>query len=454
MRNDVDAQRSIAARLERLPVTWTHIKSRLVVGTATFFDAFDAISLASVLPVVAAAWKLHPTEIGILISAGNLGQFCGALGFPWLADRIGRLKGLYYSALLFSLASLLCGLSWAYPVLLMARFVQGIGTGGEVPVAAAYINEIAKAKHRGRFFLLYETIFPIGLIAAGLVGSWVVPNFGWQWLFFIGAIPAVVALVIRRRLPESPRWLANRGKIGAADRIVRSMEVEAEAKLGHPLPPPNLEGIGPISAAQASWTELFRPPYRVRTFTIWAIWFCSFFTTQGLNAWLPTIYKTVFNLGVQEALLLGVVTTSAGVLSNLAVAFLVDWTGRRLWLSVALPLGGVSLLTLALFGMGSAAALSVAATAAFFFLSSVSVMLYLYTPELYPTRIRALGTGMSAAMRNIAATISPIAVGIVLSSSGFEGVLVMFGIMPVIAGAIVMMFTIETKGRALEDLSP
>ena len=104
-----------------------------------------------------------------------------------------------------------CLFAWSGASMLIFRFLQGIGTGGEVPVASAYINEFISAKKRGRFFLLYEVIFPVGLLFAGLAGYFLVPLYGWQALFVVGLVPAVLMIPLRMLMPESPRWLASRG---------------------------------------------------------------------------------------------------------------------------------------------------------------------------------------------------------------------------------------------------
>src|SRR5215468_7909119 len=187
----------IVARLERLPTSWWQVKARIIVGVATFFDAFDAV----IVPL----WKPTPPQIGLMISAGFLGQLLGALLFGWIAERYGRMTAMVWSIALFAVMSLACALAWDYNSLLALRTVQGIGLGGEVPVAAVFISELAKAQGRGRFVLLYELVFPIGLVAASLAGLWVVPHVGWQYMFVIGALPALLALVLRSLLPESPR---------------------------------------------------------------------------------------------------------------------------------------------------------------------------------------------------------------------------------------------------------
>src|SRR4029078_6900094 len=111
----------------------------------------------------------------------------------------------------FGVMSLVCALAWDYNSLLVFRTIQGIGLGGEGPVAAVFISALAKAQGSRRFVLLYELVFPIGLVAASLAGVWVVPHLGWQYMFVIGALPAVLTLVVRRLLAESARLLAASG---------------------------------------------------------------------------------------------------------------------------------------------------------------------------------------------------------------------------------------------------
>ena len=187
---------SLLARIERTQVSPWHVRALLVMGSATFFDAFDVLAIAYVLPSLIGIWKLAPRTIGVLISSSFIGQIVGALFFGWLAERIGRLRCAKITIALYSLMSLLCAVSWNIPSLLLFRTIQGIGLGGEVPVAAAYINEISRAKGRGRFFLLYQLIFPIGLVGASLLGFWLVPLFGWRTMFLIGGLPAILVLVL------------------------------------------------------------------------------------------------------------------------------------------------------------------------------------------------------------------------------------------------------------------
>src|SRR5580692_5643277 len=203
----------VVARIERLPVSWWHVKTRIIIGTATFFDAFDSLAIASVLPALVPMWKLTPPQIGLLISSGFLGQLLGALFFGWIAERYGRITGMVWSIATFALMSLVCALAWNYESFFVFRLIQGFGLGGEVPIAAVYISELARSNVRGRFVMLYELIFPVGIVAASVLGLWVVPKLGWQYMFLVGGIPAVLVLFLRRVLPESPRWLASAGRL-------------------------------------------------------------------------------------------------------------------------------------------------------------------------------------------------------------------------------------------------
>ena len=194
----------LIARLESVPFSRWHLRARIIVGSATFFDAFDALSLAFVLPVLAPEWRLSSAQIGWLIAAGYLGQFVGALVFGTLAEGFGRVRSAAGATALMSIMSLACAGAGSLPWLLALRFVQGIGVGGEMPVAAVYINELSRAQGRGRFFMLYEMIFPLGLMATGQVGALLVPALGWRIMFLLGGIPGLFITLLLLRLPESP----------------------------------------------------------------------------------------------------------------------------------------------------------------------------------------------------------------------------------------------------------
>ena len=441
----------IVARIERLPTSWWQIKTRIIVGTATFFDAFDALAIASVLPVIAPLWKLAPQQIGWLISAGFLGQLLGALVFGWVAERHGRITAMVWSIALFSVMSLVCALAWDYNSLLAFRTMQGIGLGGEVPVAAVFISELARAQGRGRFVLLYEFVFPVGLVAASLAGLWVVPHLGWPYMFAIGALPGFLALVLRRLLPESPRWLAVRGRLTQAEAAMAQIESETRKATGEPLPAP--KPVVSTLDKPASLTDLFGPFYLRRTLVVWVIWFCAYFVNYGLSIWLPTVYRTVFKLPLDQSLRYGLITQAVGLIGTLICALAIDHVGRRPWFALSFVGAAAALAVLASTPTPTAEQVLTCMTIAYFFVSSINIGVYLYTPELYPTRVRALGVGTATAWLRLASIIGPIVVGMMIGS-GLATVFVTFATVAGIAAVITGLFAVETKGRVLEEASP
>lgn len=444
----------IAARIERLPFSRWHVKLRVVMGVATFFDAFDALAIAYVLPVLIPLWKLAPGQIGVLISIGFAGQLVGAIVFGWLAEKTGRVRVATWTIAVFSLFSLACAFAWSYESMLGFRFVQGLGLGGQVPIAAAYINEIAKAEKRGRFFLLYEVIFPVGLLAVALAATWVVPNLGWQWMFVIGALPALLAAVMRSVLPESPRWLASTGRLEEADRIMRAIEEEISEKGAKPLPALPAS-VPQVSTAKASWGDLFAGVYLPRTLAVWVMWFCTYLIVYGISGWLPTIYRTIYKLPLQQALQYSLAATVTGLIGAIACAFLIDRTGRRAWFAMAFFLGAVPLFILWKGGTGNSATdVMIYASLSYAMINTLALGLYLYTPEIYPTRVRAVGSGAATAWLRVASMIGPFMIGAILPQAGLGTVFLVFGIAALIGCAVAALFTLETRGRVLEELSP
>lgn len=441
----------VAARIERLPLSAWHVKARVIIGVATFFDAFDALAIAFVLPVLVPLWKLTGPQVGFMISAGYLGQLAGALFFSWVAQRFGRVRALVWSILVLSVMSFACAFAWDYQSLLVFRTLQGLGLGGEVPIAAVYISEITRAKGRGRFVLLYELIFPIGLVAAGVVARWVVPTFGWHYMFLIGAIPALLVLFLQRQLPESPRWLASRGRDAEAEAALAHIERETEKATRKPLP------VTEVSVApqerRATWSDLFGPNYLRRTLVVWTIWFGAYLITYGLTVWLPTIYRTVFHLPLEQSLQYGLITQVCGLLGALTCALTIDYFGRRPWFAVAFVGAAAALIGLWFIGAQTPQRVVALVSLAFFFSSIVSLGAYLYTPELYPTRARAMGVGVATAWLRLASMIGPSVVGMMIGG-GLENVFLAFGVIAAIAAVVTAIFAIETKNRILEEISP
>ena len=447
------SQPEIIARLERLPLSSWQVKTRIVVGTATFFDAFDALAIAYILPAIIPLWHLAPGDIGWLISTGYVGQLIGALAGGWLAERFGRRPVIIASILWFGLLSIACAFAWSYQSLVVLRTLQGLGLGAEVPVAATYISELAKARGRGRFVLLFELVFPVGILMAALLGRWIVPHLGWQYMFYVGGLPALLALFMMRLMPESPRWLASSGRALEATDTLTFIESEVEKATGAPLP-----GIGPLEKTletkQAGWADLFGPAYLGRTLLLWVCWFATYLANYGLTTWLPSVYQQVFKLPLEQALNYGLIAVALGLVSSFLCALLIDRVGRRIWFSAAFGGSAATLLTLWWIGPTTPERVLVLTTLSFMCISTLSLSMVLYTSEMYPTRMRALGSGVATAWLRVASIVGPLVVGTLVAGGGLGTVFLVFGLTVLLAAVVVALFAVETKGRVLEEVSP
>lgn len=450
-RTHADQQADISARLERLPITRRVFWTRNIIGAATFFDGYTVIAIAYAMPVLVREWGLKPEQTGMILSMGYLGQLIGAVFFGWLAERIGRLSVLLFTILLFVSMDVACLFAWGAASMMAFRFIQGIGTGGEVPVASAYINEYIGSKGRGRFFLLYEVMFLFGLVGAGLIARALVPVYGWQAMFLVGLVPAAILIPLRFFMKESPRWLAAKGRYGEADKIVSELERSAIAQ-GHVLEEPKPVAMKPVE--RSGVRELFSGIYRRRTLTIWSMWFCSYLVANGMIAWLPTLYRQTFNLPLETALLYGLLTSVAGVVAAVACALLIDKVGRKRWYTFAFLAAPIPLVVLAWMGATSPLEVLILAGLAYAIVQTITFSLYLYSAELYPTRLRAIGTGLGSAWLRLGSSAGPIVVGTIMGAAGIQYVFATFAGVLVVGALITMLFAIETKGRVLEELSP
>lgn len=443
----------IAARIERLPYSPWHIRMRVVLGVATFFDAFDALTIAYIVPQLLGEWHFSPAQIGPLFSIGFAGQAVGALLFGWLGERYGRVRMTMVTVLIFAIMSLVAAHAQNYEQLFWCRFVQGIGLGGEVPLAAAYINEIAKAKGRGRFFLFYEAVFPAGLLAVAVIASWVVPTYGWRWMFYIGAIPAFIVIGMRLWCPESPRWLASRGRQAEAEASMAKIEA-AVSNNGARLLPPVPDLPAPPARVHLGIRELFHGIYLTRTIVVSTLWICAYMVTYGLMVWLPTIYRTVYNLSVQDSINYALLQQVMSMIAFVVAAMIIDWTGRKRMFAFCFIAGSLPLFMLWYLQGGTADSVRVLAAVSMLFVSVCSGALYLYVPELYPTRMRALGTAWSTFWLRVASIFGPLIVGWILPIGGTAGVFLFVGLISLLGGIICALFAEETSGKVLEEISP
>jgi putative MFS transporter len=454
--SDSGAARSdfaLAARIERLPISSWHAWIGIVICTGFFFDAFDIQSLAYAMPVLVKPWHLAPGAIGAALSVGFVGQIFGAVFFGWFGERFGRVPAIVAAILGYSLMSLSCAFAWDLQSMMILRFIQGLFLGGAIPVLATYVNEFANSRRRGRFVLSYQCAFAIGLPITAWIGNLAVPSLGWQSMFVIGALPGLLVLPLARLLPESPRWLASRGRHAEADQVLARIEAAVSRNGARPLPPVPA-GVPAAARAETHVGNLFRGIYLRRTLTVWALWFCTYVVTFGMLSWLPSVWTTVYHMPPAAAFAYQSKYSLIALPGFLLTIGLIDLIGRRRMFMLGLGIGGCLMLTLGL--LAGASPMQVLVLASFTQLSvgMLALALSTYTAELYPTELRSLGSGFGNAWLRIGSTTGPLFIGLMLPVFGLHAVFLSFGALLLIGCLVCFLFAIETRGRVLEQLSP
>ena len=442
---------NITARLERLPITWVHYRLLLVHGFGWLFDAMDVGIVTFVLAPLAKQWSLSPSQVGLIGSAGLAGMFIGALLSGILADRWGRRAVFQVTLLTFAVGTAMCALASSVSWMLAARLLTGLGLGGELPVVSALMSEFIPSRYRGRFIVWLESFWALGWLLAAVVAFEIIPRYGWRLAFSVGAIPAAYIWIIRRKLPESPRWLESKGRLSEAESIVAAMELETERRCSTPLSPLiriATEPVGPMPAGGAS--ALWSQTYRRRTLMLWILWFGLGFGYYGIFVWLPSLLmKSGYSM--VNSFRYVILITLAQIPGYFSAAYLVDRLGRRPVIATYLLLSAACAF---LFGQASSTVpiLLWASLMSFFNLGAWGGV-YTYTSELYPTRARATGAGSAAAVGRVGGMLAPFTVGWLLPVVGTGGILTLNATALLIAAGSVALLGVETKLKALEEIA-
>ncbi|SUP41678.1 MFS transporter [Veillonella criceti] len=425
-----------------------HYKLLLIAGLGWAFDAMDTGIISFIMPVLTKEWHLTSTEIGMLGSIGLLGMAIGAILAGALADHIGRKKIITWTMLLYGIATALSALAPNYEFLLFCRLLVGLGLGGELPVVATLITEYSPQNSRGRFMVMLESFWAIGWLLAALIAYLVIPLYGWRIGLAVGALPALYTGVIRAHMPESLRYLMKQQKLAELNETISQLERATAVPLTR-CTKQELKALN-TQPINSNLSTLWSKQYALRTAMLWITWFGIIFSYYGIFMWLPSlIYQQGFTIVKSfEYLLIMTVAQFPGYIS---AAYLVDKIGRRYTLSLYLLCSGISS-----YFFGHATSETVLLTSgifmSFFNLGAWGVI-YTYTPELYPTEIRGLGSGWAAGIGRIGGIIAPILVGFLLSQQlHMDSIFYLFASVFVLISIVVLCFGKESKQQALESI--
>lgn len=442
----------IARRMERLPLNRLHWKLLFIQGMGPFFDGFDMQNIYYILPALVTVFSLTAVETGTAATAGSLGMVLGCFLAGPVADRFGRKAVFQLTLLIFSIFTSVCALAWGFASLLVFRIIVGIGLGGELPVVAALVSEFLPAKNRGRLMPIYQSFYAYGQILAAASVLLVLPAFGWRVAFVVGALPALFVWVIRQFLPESPRWLASKGKLNEAEKVMLSLERATENNLKMKLPTIDVnnspeQALSPeASHRRVSLKDLFAGAYARRTTTTFSYWFLWGTALWG-SSLMMVFLSTKFPLAT--ALWFGLIMTFASAPGYYVSAYLLDKIGRKPTIAIYSLLGAV-----AYFSLPRATTIPEYIGCGLL-LNAVAIggvgSVFTYASEQFPTHLRATGTAMASGMYRLGMFIGGPLAGLLISTLGWINAYTVAAAISVVS-AVIVMFGIETKGKSLEQL--
>jgi len=447
----ITGARTRMQRLDALPFTPEHRRLLLGSGVGWALDAMDVGLVSFILAQLAVTWSATPGELSWIASAGFVGMAIGASLGGLLADRIGRRSVFALTLVIYGVATGASALAWSVGSLLVLRFVVGLGLGAELPVASTLVSEFAPPRIRGRIIVLLEAFWAVGWTVAAVIGYLVVPagDNGWRWALALGAVPALYAAVVRLGLPESVRFLEAKGRHDEAERTVRRFELSAEqvrpaaAVPEEAFPPPRPPATPGATGVGALWSDQLRR----RTGALWLVWFCVNFSYYGAFIWLPTLlvadgFSLVRSFGFT------LVITLAQLPGYAAAAVLVEVWGRRRTLAAFLVGSAVAAAIFA--GASTETMVLVGGCLLSFFNLGAWGALYAVTPEIYPTALRATGSGWAAGVGRIASVLAPLAVPQIRDLGGTALLFAIFGAVFLVAAAGALGLP-ERRAQVLQD---
>jgi MFS transporter, putative metabolite:H+ symporter len=436
------------ARLDRLPISSFHYRIFWLVGAGMFFDGYDLYVAGGVLAsTLQTKFSTIPQNLQFL-SLTFVGMTLGSLITGFVGDRFGRRFTYQINLLIFGLASLAAAFAQDMNQLIVCRFVQGLGLGAEIVVGYSTLTEFVPPRTRGRWLAFMAFLTVCGFPVTAILGYLIIPGWGWRPMFIIAGIGSLIVWYLRKKLPESPRWLESKGRTAEAEALMQAIEKEAAA--GAALPPT----AKPAPVPQLTASAMLRPPILQRMIvgswvliTIntlifgFVIFLPQFFLRQGLTITASLAYTLVLSIASLVGCALG--------------AYLSDSIGRR-WSII-----GASIVTIIIgwvYARFNAASdptivLSVGFVLIVAIYVQTAILFGVYTPELFPTEIRLRANGICNTFGRGATVISPFVVGALMASYQLPGVVwLMIGLV-VIQIVVVWAWGVEPRNRALEDVA-
>ncbi|MGW6011414.1 MFS transporter [Streptomyces sp. NPDC055210] len=405
-------------RLDRLPVSRFHKVTLLAVAFAYFFEFADINSFATTAPKLIKLWGLTVDQVAYVTSLSFVGMFIGAIVAGSIADRWGRKRALIWTTLFFGVSSFAAVFSWDLVSLGVFRVLTSAGLSAMTVVGVVYVNEMYPSAIRGKYQAYAIAIGICGTPVTNLIASAVVPLNDWSWrLVYLWGSLGVLLVLFSGRLKESPRWLESRGEHAAADAVLTEIETAVVAEKG-PLPEP-APPVAETPSTKAPLRLLLQKKYLLPTLLLSVLWMTQTIGFFGYSSWAPTLLaKEGFSV---EKSVFYVALTTVGAPLGCYLASLVTDRFERKWCLVAF--GTVIAICGLLYGLTFNPVLIIV----FGFLVNLfergyTALAYAYSPELFDTRARSLGTSVSYGLGRLSNAAGPLIVAALYTGHGYQSV--------------------------------
>jgi MFS transporter, putative metabolite:H+ symporter len=453
----------ISARMDRLP-SCRYLASMVIrIALGGWFEFYE-LFIAGYISLGLIKAHLYTTKStgyldwhGFAAFSGCFfaGMFVSTIALSRLPDRYGRKSTFTFSMVMYSIAAILVAFGPTYGWIDLWRFFAGFGIGIQLIGNDSFIAEMAPKQVRGRYmalgFVVILTAIPfVALFAWALVPHSPLGLEGWRWVMLIGAVGGLLVWVIRRGLPESPRWLASHGRVAEADQVVSQIESRVAAQTGRPLPEPE-PVTAPLVEEKGSWREVFGRKYGGRTLMLSVFQFMQTIGVYGFSTWAAVLladrgFSVVKTLGF--TFLIACFTPVGGV-----VAWLLAERFQRKWQLVAAA-AGIGIFGF-LFAEARVVGLILFGGAVVTLCSNWLIgIFHTYGNELFPTRIRARAFGFTFSWSRLSSIFVSYWVADLLAAHGTTGVFTFIGVAMLIIVICVGVWGPKTNQLRLEELSP
>jgi MFS transporter, putative metabolite:H+ symporter len=442
----------ISRRLDRLPLARFHVGVLVIASASLLFDTVDIGITGFVLAILRTTWHFDVQTIGVVSAIGLSGYLVGAFSCGFVADRIGRRKVILLTLIFYSVFSAARGLSNNIAIFTVLNFFTYAFVGAESSTVPPYLAELWPARARGKLTGWMMAFFGIGKSLAPLWVLLVIPSLGWRWALLLTAPFALIGGAMRFALPESPRWLMKVGRISEAEEVLTSVESKVRRQTGRPLRPLCAGEYGNLRVAPGTMRphQLLNRHYRRVTCMLWTAWFAQYGVMYAFEIFVPTILSSEGFSMVKSF------EFSAVIYGGVVPAFIlggrvVEWLDRKY--TILLGFSGAGLFG-TLFGLATTSAeimLFGALTTSSLALGSTGI--YAYTPELYPTEVRATGMGVASAWGRAGAVTLLLVFGTFYSTQGKSLLFIISDSALLGAFLVVARYGPSTRGRRLEETS-